>query len=135
MIHTHARISRHVNCIIVGLLALLAIGQSPVHASDIAAGQAAFVRQCALCHTIDKGGPNRFGPNLFGIVGRKAGTVPGFHYSSAFKTVASWDWNETTLGGWISSPRAMVPESPMDIFQGVADRDRDNIVAYLASLK
>jgi cytochrome c2 len=53
-----------------------------------AAGASAFVRQCAICHTIEKGEPNRFGPNLSGIVGKKAAAVPGFDYSRAFKSTA-----------------------------------------------
>jgi cytochrome c len=118
-----------------GVLALIATGMRDAKAADIAAGEAAFVRQCALCHTISKTGPNRYGPNLFGIVGRKAGSVAGFHYSPAFKSTASWDWNEEALGGWISSPRSMVPGTTMGVFQGVADRDRSDIIAYLASQK
>ena len=86
-----------------GLLALIASGTCDAGAADIAAGKAAFVRQCALCHVIDEAGANRYGPNLFGIVGRRAGSVSGFQYSPAFKSTASWEWNEDALGGWISS--------------------------------
>src|SRR6516225_7109984 len=60
---------------------------------DPAKGKAAFTRQCAICHTTEKDGDNRFGPNLFGVVGRKAGTVPGFRYTNAFKTRAQWEWS------------------------------------------
>ena len=93
----------------------------------------AFGRQCAICHTIDKGGPNGFGPNLFGIVGRRAGTSPDFKYSNAFKTTATFEWSEGLLGHWISLPAVMVPGTTMGIFPGVAERDRDDIVAYVAS--
>jgi cytochrome c len=106
-----------------------------VNAADTASGAVAFVRQCALCHTINKGGPNRYGPNLFGVVGQKAGSVSGFEYSPAFKSAASWEWNEDALGGWISSPGTMVPGTTMGVFQGVADRDKNDIIAYLASQK
>jgi cytochrome c len=114
-------------------LASLVLAATATNAADVAAGKTAFVRQCALCHTIDKDGPNRYGPNLFGIVGRKAASVQSFKYSPAFKSTASWDWNEEALEGWISSPRAMVPGSTMGVFQCVADRDRNDIIAYLAS--
>ncbi len=117
----------------VGLLALIATGTRDASAADIAAGKAVFVRQCALCHAIDKAVPNRYGPNLFGVIGRRAGSVSGFQYSPAFKSMASWDWNEDALGGWISSPGTMVPGTTMGVFQGVADRDRSDIIAYLAS--
>lgn len=102
---------------------------------DAAKGKAAFVRQCAICHTVEKGGENRYGPNLFGIVGRKAGTVPGFAYSNAFKTRANWEWTEDAIGGWAMFPGVMVPGTAMGVFQGIAERDRDDLVAYLASLK
>jgi cytochrome c len=102
-------------------------------AGDFAKGKAAFVRQCAICHTVEKDGPNRFGPNLFGILHRKAGTVAGFDYSRAFKATAIWDWNEDLVAGWIGAPGLMVPGTAMGIFQGVAPSDRDDIVAYLAT--
>src|SRR3984893_351718 len=102
-------------------------------AGDAAKGKSAFVRQCAICHTLDQGGPNRFGPNLFGILHRKAGTVAGFDYSRAFKAAASWDWNEDLVAGWIGAPGVMVPGTAMGVFQGVAQSDRDDIVAYLAT--
>jgi cytochrome c len=102
---------------------------------DPAKGKAAFVRQCALCHTAEKGGDNRYGPNLFGIVGRKAGTVPGFSYSNAFKTRADWEWTEDAIGGWMRFPATMVPGTAMAAFQGIAEKDRDDLVAYLATLK
>jgi cytochrome c len=102
---------------------------------DPAKGQAAFVRQCAICHTVEKNGDNRMGPNLFGIVGRKAGAVPGFSYTNAFKTRAQWEWTEDAIGGWMMFPSTMVPGTAMGVFQGIAERDRDDLVAYLATLK
>jgi cytochrome c len=102
-------------------------------AGDAEKGRAAFVRQCAICHTVEKGGDNRFGPNLFGILGHKAGTVAGFNYSRAFKAAADWEWNEDLVAGWIGAPGQMVPGTAMGVFQGVAQRDRDDIVAYLAT--
>jgi cytochrome c len=104
-------------------------------AGDAVKGQAAFVRQCAICHTVDRDGPNRFGPNLFGVLGRKAGGVKGFTYSRAFKATANWDWNEDLVAGWIGAPAQMIPGTAMGIFQGVAQTDRDDIVAYLATMR
>src|ERR1700681_4681385 len=102
-------------------------------AGDAAKGKSAFVRECAICHTLEQGGSNRFGPNLFGILHRKAGTVADFSYSRAFKAAASWDWNEDLVAGWIGAPGLMVPGTAMGVFQGVAQNDRDDIVAYLAT--
>ena len=116
------------------LFILLCLGQGQARAAgDAVKGKSAFERQCAICHAVDEGGSNRFGPNLFGILHRKAGTVPGFAYSRAFKTAATWDWNEDLVAGWIAAPGAMVPGTAMAIFQGVAQSDRDDIVAYLAT--
>ena len=116
------------------LLALALLGADPGRAAgDATKGGAAFVRQCAICHTLEDGGPNRFGPNLFGILHRKAGTVAGFNYSRAFKAAATWDWNEDLVAGWIAAPGQMVPGTAMGVFQGVAQSDRADIVAYLAT--
>jgi cytochrome c2 len=68
-------------------------------------------------------------------VGRKAGSMPGFAYSNAFRTRANWEWTEDALGGWVMFPSTMVPGTAMGVFQGVAERDRDDLVAYLATLK
>jgi len=102
---------------------------------DATKGKADFVRECALCHTIGKDEPNRYGPNLFGIVGRPAASVPGYRYSPAFRSSANWVWKEDVLGAWLSSPATMVPASRMSVFEGVADRDKDDIIAYLAAQK
>jgi cytochrome c len=115
-------------------LACLAAGGAQAD-GDAAKGKAAFVRQCAICHTNDKGGENRFGPNLFGIMGKKAGTVPGYAYTNAFKTRANWEWTEDGIGGWMMFPSTMVPGTAMGVFQGIAEKDRDDLVAYLATLK
>jgi cytochrome c len=116
-------------------LAVLALSASAGQAGDVAKGQAAFVRQCAICHTIDKDGENRLGPNLFGIVGKRAGTAPGFKYTNAFRNTATFEWTEGLLGPWIALPAVMVPGTAMGVFPGVSDRDKDDIVAYVAAQK
>src|SRR3954469_23992360 len=117
------------------MLALTAASAGTASAADVAKGEAAFVRQCAICHTIDKGGENRLGPNLFGVVGRRAGTVQGFKYTNAFRNTANFEWTEGLLGPWIALPAVMVPGTAMAPFPGVSDRDKDDIVAYLAAQK
>src|SRR6516225_9225949 len=107
----------------------VALGITAACAADPAKGQADFVRECVLCHTIGKDEPNRYGPNLFGIVGRAAASVTGFRYSPAFRSSANWVWKEDVLGAWLSSPATMVPASRMNVFEGVADRDKDDIIA------
>jgi cytochrome c len=118
-----------------GALAIVCLTGAAQAAGDPAKGKAAFVRQCAICHTTEKGGGNRFGPNLFGIIGRTAGTMPGFSYTNAFKNRAKWEWTEDAVGSWMMFPSTMVPGTAMGVFQGIAERDRDDLVAYLATLK
>ena len=115
--------------------AIVGLSAGAGEAADVAKGEAAFVRQCAICHTIDKGGDNRLGPNLFGVVGRRAGTVPGFKYSNAFRNIATFEWTEGLLGPWIALPSVMIPGTTMATFPGVSDRDKDDIVAYVAAQK
>src|SRR5215831_1389365 len=121
---------------LVGALAFACLAISAAQAAgDAAKGKAAFVRQCAICHTDDKGGDNRFGPNLFGIAGKKAGIVQGFAYTNAFKNRANWEWTEDAIGGWMMFPSTMIPGTAMGVFQGIAEKDRDDLVAYLVTLK
>jgi cytochrome c len=117
------------------MAAIVALSAGAGEAADIAKGEAAFVRQCAICHTIDKGGDNRLGPNLFGVVRRRAGTVPEFKYSNAFRNIATFEWTEGLLGPWIALPSVMIPGTTMGTFPGVSDRDKDDIVAYVAAQK
>src|SRR5215470_6071385 len=120
----------------VATLVLACLGAGAARADgDPVKGRAAFVRQCAICHTVDKGGENRLGPNLFGILGNKAGVVPGYVYTDAFKRQANWEWTADAMGGWIMFPSTMIPGTAMGVFQGVAERDRDDLVAYLTTLK
>ena len=67
--------------LILGLVASLVLGPNPAPAADIEAGKVAF-KKCALCHTTESG-KNKIGPSLFGIVGRKTGSVDNFSYSEA----------------------------------------------------
>jgi cytochrome c len=125
---------RCIGAVLATALGLAGFGSAQA-AGDAAKGKAVFTRQCALCHTVEKGGDNRLGPNLFGIVGRKAGTAQGFDYTNAFKTRANWEWTEDALGGWVMFPSTMIPGTAMGGFQGIAERDRDDLLAYLETLK
>jgi cytochrome c len=126
---------RHHLIKLVLVLAVASLGVGAAEAADIAKGQAAFVRQCAICHTIDKSGENRVGPNLFGVIGRRAGAAPDFKYTNAFRNTATFEWTEGLLGPWIALPAVMVPGTAMGVFPGVSDRDKDDIVAYVAAQK
>src|ERR1700757_332157 len=112
------------------LFPFVAIG--PAAAADVEAGKADF-KKCALCHTTEAG-KNKIGPSLFGIVGRKSGSLENFNYSEAMKKY-DHTWDPETLDTYLADPRATVPETKM-IFPGIKDKaERDNVIAYLETLK
>lgn len=102
-------------------------------AADARHGQQLFV-VCQACHTIDKGGANSIGPNLFGVAGRKAASLKGFSYSTAL-TNAKITWTNDKLKQWVTNPAKMVPGTRMT-FAGFSDQAKaGDIVAYLDTLK
>ncbi len=119
--------------------ALLAVAATaalatPVQAADAAAGEAAFRRLCAACHIVTAEGRRGVGPSLFGIVGRKSGTVDGFRYSAANQN-ANVVWTPEVLERYLVNPREFMPGTTM-AFAGIRnDADRANVIAYLQTLK
>ena len=101
---------------------------------DAAAGATYFRGRCTSCHTADKGGANKIGPNLFGVYGRRAGLASGYSYSSAMQA-SGIVWTADKLKPFLTSPRATVPGTKMT-FAGISkDQDAANVIAYLATLK
>ena len=118
--------------LILGLVASLVLGPNPAPAADIEAGKVAF-KKCALCHTTESG-KNKIGPSLFGIVGRKSGSVDNFSYSEAMKSF-DHTWDAETLDTYLADPRTVVPGTKM-IFPGIKDKtEREDVIAYLETLK
>ncbi|MEZ5680599.1 MAG: cytochrome c family protein [Erythrobacter sp.] len=99
-------------------------------ASDAAAGEKVFAK-CTACHTINQGGANGIGPNLFGIVGKPVGShAAGFAYSSALSGHGG-TWDYANLDAWLKSPRAFADGTKMS-FAGLSKaEDRANLLAYL----
>ncbi len=94
-------------------------------------GEQAFNNACRTCHTV-KQGDNRLGPNLHKIVGRKAGSLPDYAFSSAMKE-AGFVWDEEKLERFIANPDELVPGNNMKPYSGLASRDdRTKIIAFLA---
>jgi cytochrome c len=101
-------------------------------AADPAAGQQIFRAQCSICHSVAPG-VNSIGPTLFGVVGRLAGSVPGFQYTPEHKKLGV-TWDAATLDKYLTNPRAMVPDTTM-IYAGLKDDvERANLIAYLQTL-
>ena len=121
-----------VNCALLMLLSTSSVPQTLLP-GDPSLGQLLFNNACRTCHTTNKG-DNRLGPNLYKIVGRKAGSLPNYSYSSAMKS-ADFVWNEAKLDRFIANPDEVVPGNNMKPYGGlVSASDRAKIVAFLLSL-
>jgi len=101
--------------------------------ADAAAGEKIFAK-CTSCHTIEQGGSNGIGPNLYGVVGEEIGKgVGGFAFSSALSEHGG-TWTFEELNQWLTSPRAYAPGTKMS-FAGLSSmEDRANVIAYLNSM-
>lgn len=95
-------------------------------------GEAVFKQRCAVCHSIAPA-PGKMGPPLAGVAGRKAGTLPGYAYSTAMKG-SKLTWNAATLDTYLKAPAKSVPGTKMLV--GAPDAEqRAAVVAYLGTLK
>ena len=111
------------------LLAMLLSSADPALAASAAAGQAVFNR-CKICHTIEPGGRNIVGPNLHGIFGRKAGSLPNFAYSPALRE-SGVVWDDDTLTKYLRDPKEFIPGDRM-AFPGIKDEGQlADLIAYL----
>ena len=89
--------------------------------ASVEKGQAA-ARQCQACHTFEKGGPNRVGPNLYGIVDRERASQPGFNYSAAMKAKGG-KWTFDELNKFLAGPREYIPGTAMTFAGSPATRN------------
>lgn len=103
---------------------------------DATAGQRVF-NQCRACHTPEQGGRNGVGPNLWGVVGRRAASIEGFRYSAKMRELAEGGltWTDDRLRAYLTNPREVVPGGTM-AFAGIRNAEQlNNLIAYLNTLK
>jgi cytochrome c len=95
---------------------------------------AASAKKCASCHTFEKGGPNRVGPNLYNVMTRGHAALDGFNYSAAMKGLAGHQWSYDELDKFLTNPKAMVKGTNMS-FAGIARQsERADVIVYLRTL-
>jgi cytochrome c len=117
--------------LLIAILILATYVAGPGYAQDAGHGKSVF-KTCAACHATDHS--NRVGPGLGGVIGRKAGTAPGFRYSRAMKN-SGIVWDNKTLDAYLESPQKVVPGNRMP-FAGLKDaQDRADVIVYLSALK
>jgi len=126
----------------VGVAALLAASLALPHAAqaagDAAKGAATFKRHCAICHDTEAG-KNKVGPSLHAVVDRKAGTADGYKLYRGLRD-ATWTWDDATLDAYLTDPAAFVKsknggKSSSMVFKLGSRQDRDDVIAYLKTLK
>ena len=120
--------------LIIGVALLLATGAEALAApaqaqAQVDAGRRLFAR-CTNCHEVGAGARNGFGPQLNGIVGRKAGSAPAYAYSPALKK-AGFVWNEQNLVAFIRDSEKVVPGNKKRFLSFMSEKQAAEIVAYL----
>lgn len=131
------------NALALGLIAGFAFSGSAM-AADVAAGEKIAKTRCAACHSFEEGGPNKVGPNLFGVIERGPAHKEDFRYSKGFQDAVEtgFAWDEEHLNQYLSDPTAFLREVSGDdkarskmTFKLPKEEDRANVIAYLETLK
>lgn len=123
--------SKHLGLILLAF-ALLGTTAHAQESGDAKKGQQIFNR-CKSCHVLDESGKSRIGPNLYGVVGRKAGSFDDYRYSEAMKKAGDNGlvWTPDKLQAYLANPREVVPGNKM-AFPGLKDaQERNDLIAYI----
>ena len=99
-------------------------------ASTSAADGAKVFKKCLACHSIEKGGPNKIGPNIFGVLNRKAGSVSGYKYSKAMLAYGKvWSFEE--MDGFLTKPKDWIKGTKMSFMGLKSAKDRAAVILYM----
>ena len=104
-----------------------------IPAADLAAGEKVISR-CQQCHDFTKGGPNKIGPNLWGIIGAKHAQVANYAYSPAMAALKDKDWNYDEFYAFMKNPKAAIKGTKMSYAGLSKQEDRVNLIAYMRTL-
>ena len=121
------------SCLCAALVSTSAWAQFDAPAPKPLTGEQQFQRQCGTCHTLNASEPQRQGPTLEHVFGRKAGSAKGYDYSPGFAK-ADWTWDEAHLDAWLTNPQAVIPGANMPYRQAKAEV-RTAVIGYLKGLK
>ena len=102
-----------------------------IPAADVADGQK-VAQRCAQCHDWSKGGPNKIGPNLYGLLGRARAAHPGYDFSAAMKADKGI-WSYADLFHFLKAPQSFIPGTKMTFAGLRSEKDRINLIAYIRS--
>ena len=109
---------------------ILVAGSASAQSGNEARGERLFNQQCKACHTLDKDGARTVGPNLHGLIGRKAGSTEGFSSSDAMKA-SGIVWDDKTLVEYLKNPKGRVPGTKM-VFAGLKqEAQQADMIAFL----
>ena len=120
---------------LVAALGVALLPQTALAAPELAAARSLALAHCSACHSFEKDGPHGQGPNLFGLLGRQAGAVAGFRYSSNFmKALQGRTWDARLLDQWLSDTQVVAPGNGMVYFQDDKEK-RKKLIKFLQSLE
>jgi cytochrome c2 len=116
-----------------GPAAAAAVQEGRLDSGQVQQGRTLFNQVCSNCHT-NEPNKHKIGPSLFGVIGRHAGSAPGFDYSDAMKG-APVTWNDETLDRYLTDPKSFVPGNKMPYMGVKNDERRKDVISYLHTLQ